>query len=253
MQVFIDTEIVNSHSYLSAEVQIAEPEVELLLPWWSRYVYSISPLAGPGASGDCGWGRTEVELEGKVLDRLDSSQLPTPCASRPSDKQLFCSSHSAFSVTSTMVSRFVIPPRSRLRLHLPLTKRFVVRELQQTDASRGLDLPPSVVHFRHVIHNNHSCNSSGSNVDEAREMQGEWRVVMTDLWIVTLPFPDASMPFNVVTMVSPLLCTSDTSNNDWLIAVQACTVAALLFGSIANSLVRKSSLRIPLKALGADK
>jgi hypothetical protein len=58
------------------------------------------------------------------------------------------------------------------------------------------------------------------------EEQGEqWHCYIPPAALISMPFPDGSMPFNVITMVS--------------------TVVALLLGSMMNVLVRKSSLTQP--------
>lgn len=196
--------MVNSHPTLHLQVEVTESVPELLHAHWHRYEYSIYALEGETTDAEA-----RTLEEGLVLDRPPSqwTWMPSPCdpvvvtmgSERYQGRESWHSSSQIcesgdFSVTAAVLIRFLLPPKSLLSLHLPLTKAFAVRELHQTDASRGLDCPPAVVAYRYL--------SVDSPENLGSERAGEWAVVLAGSAIVTLPFPDASMPFNVITLVS---------------------------------------------------
>ena len=205
LQVDITTQVTNGHEHLWVEVLLTEPAPELLHPWWHRYFFVVSPAADSTAHTTA---NSSQWTSGRVMERLGwrvltaDCESATPCSSSPLETSRVCSS-GTFSVASAVVSQFVLPPQSALTVSLPLSKRFVGREFQQTDASRGLDVPPSIVHYRFLLDGNNSDGSCSNNCRGCFSAPegGAWRIVVTDSWLVTLPFPDASMPFNVITLV----------------------------------------------------
>jgi hypothetical protein len=189
---------------------VTEPVAELLQAHWHRYQYAIDRLEKKVAGPPIAPPGIEAETEGLVLSREASQWLTSPCVPTLRQQQQqqgrddgidspsrLCLSED-FSVTAAVVSRFLLPPRSRLLLTLPLTKSFAGRELHQTDASRGLDTHPAVVALRLV----YPRSADGGGAGELKRRIGsEWSVVVAAGELVTLPFPDASMPFNVITLV----------------------------------------------------
>jgi hypothetical protein len=76
-----------------------------------------------------------------------------------------------------------LPENSTLVLTYSANKRFITREYQPTDASRGAQVPPS-------------CLTLHGRVSEGLPFR-----LYTASYLVTTTIPDASMPFNVITLV----------------------------------------------------
>lgn len=76
-------------------------------------------------------------------------------------------------------------------------KHFISREAQPVDASRGALVPPSILTI---------CDTSTANVSSVRRNMQGCKVIYTDSFLVTTPIPDASMPYNVITLVSGCCC-----------------------------------------------
>jgi hypothetical protein len=76
-----------------------------------------------------------------------------------------------------------MPENSTLVLTYSANKRFITREYQPTDASRGAQVPPSYL----TLH--------------GRVSEGLPFRLSTGSYLVTTTIPDASMPFNVITLV----------------------------------------------------
>jgi hypothetical protein len=76
-----------------------------------------------------------------------------------------------------------LPQNSTLVLAYSANKRFITREYQPTDASRGAQVPPSYLTLT-------------GRVSEGLPLR-----VYTGSYVVTTTIPDASMPFNVITLV----------------------------------------------------
>lgn len=82
-------------------------------------------------------------------------------------------------------------------------KRFVRREMQPVDASRGALVPPSLLTICST-----NANASTGDLNDRRDtfqysltdING-CRVLYTDNFLITAPIPDASMPYNVITLV----------------------------------------------------
>eukprot|EP00897_Mesotaenium_endlicherianum_P005790 jgi/Mesen1/5239/ME000026S04533 len=93
------------------------------------------------------------------------------------------------------------------------------------DASRGLDLPAAVVMIPGV-HTGLPLGNSSKTADGVNPLlqlieTGSPLRVYTEASVVLLPLPDFSMPYNVITLT--------------------CTVLAMLFGSLLNTLRRRLS------------
>jgi hypothetical protein len=76
-----------------------------------------------------------------------------------------------------------MPENSTLVFAYSANKRFITREYQPTDASRGAQVPPSYLTLT------------------GRVSEGLPLKVYTGSYVVTTTIPDASMPFNVITLV----------------------------------------------------
>ena len=69
-------------------------------------------------------------------------------------------------------------------IHYIGIKQLLHRELQLTDTSKGLRILPTIIHYSQINQNNQSIR------------------YVTTSDIITFPFVDATMPFNVMTLVS---------------------------------------------------
>ncbi|KAJ8654354.1 hypothetical protein O0I10_009922 [Lichtheimia ornata] len=103
---------------------------------------------------------------------------------------------------SMLECKLLLPARSTVTLSMDLDKVFLKYTEHRPDANRGFDIGPAVI--------------TAPILDEVdnRTMR-----IYTDTLLVSLPTPDFSMPYNVITLT--------------------CTVIALFFGSIFNLLTRR--------------
>ncbi|SAL98582.1 hypothetical protein [Absidia glauca] len=93
----------------------------------------------------------------------------------------------------------LLPPQSVVTLTIDIEKVFLKYTEHRPDANRGFDVGSAVVTLRDVS-------------------KGQSTRIYTDTLLVSLPTPDFSMPYNVITLT--------------------CTIIALFFGSIFNLLIR---------------
>jgi hypothetical protein len=98
-----------------------------------------------------------------------------------------------------------IPAGGQLQISFTAHKKLLHFESYPADASRGFDIPPTIVQL------NLSCPTTAPAVT---------RTLFGEVALTVLPIPDASMPFNVTTLVS--------------------TVIAFSIGSMINALVRRA-------------
>lgn len=94
----------------------------------------------------------------------------------------------------TILITFLLPPHTDISFQLSARKRHIVREFQPTDASFGRYMPSATITARYVADASLSPPSPPSS---ARQY-----TYVSPSYPVTFPFPDASMPFNVITLVS---------------------------------------------------
>ena len=130
-----------------------------------------------------------------------------------------------------------LPQNSFLVLEYQGNKRWVSREHQPIGASTGAQVPPSYLTYSGSSSSNSSSSSSGS--------------VYTGSFLLTTALPDASMPFNVLTLVSDCCCYCITVlcvNIIYLIntttvftAVQVSTLLAFFLGSFLNAVLKNRS------------
>jgi len=199
--VIVRTEVANTNKDTAIEVLLYEPIPDFLRVMLRKaeiHVYPSESSFGVGVGG--------VGMLG-VAPALCSQNIEPLAPQKVWMEAEVCRTVSAFSSIPSLVFRLIVPASARATIYLPYEKRFVSRELQPTDASRGMDTPSAAVLYRKIT---------------ASAPHGKWQTLFTDPETVTVPFPDASMPFNVITLAS--------------------TVSALLFGSMINVLIRKSSL-----------
>ena len=138
------------------------------------------------------------------------------------------SPHSANSVPamlstlSWMVSQ---SPNSTSTVSLRFIKRFLTSESLPPDASRGMDFPAAFAYYEYVnCSQDRTCTATDDKyciMSSKETFYTADGVAYAQPFTVTLPIPDSSMPYNVITLVSSL--------------------AAFLFGSMVNTLVKKSS------------
>ncbi|ORZ19651.1 GPI transamidase component PIG-T [Absidia repens] len=94
----------------------------------------------------------------------------------------------------------LLPPESVVTLTIDFEKVFLKYTEHRPDANRGFDVGPAVVTIWNF------------------KAKGRSTRIYTDTLLVSLPTPDFSMPYNVITLT--------------------CTIIALFFGSIFNLLIR---------------
>jgi hypothetical protein len=206
LSVHIVTRIVNPDPHKAYELTLFEPlPIDLLSPSFHRFTVTQQSLSAP----------LESLHPLLVFDLYPFAFLPSICSTVVSLSS-FCQPQSEYSSLSSLAVNLTIPPDSITTLTLPCQKKFLSRPYQPTDSSRGVDIPPALIT---VIE---SLSSLGSIHSPSASFPPSPSILMTEPWTITMPFPDGSMPFNVIIIVS--------------------TTVALLYGSLANVLIRKSSL-----------
>lgn len=160
------------HRYYDDMATEQQPLLTSLTPPWLEQWYE---KAASYIGGNVGADTVQERQIMKLLeqDHLRSRHLPVISAQR-------CHRTLTFELPP-------LPPDSGIILTYTANKRFVRREFQPIGASRGVQVPPSFLSYP-------TGGSSGINA----------HMVHTASFLVTAPIPDASMPFNVITLVSSL-------------------------------------------------
>lgn len=176
----------NTH-VTAIRVTITQP-----LPSFLQLFYSESFLFGALNSIPNGRGRTPLSVHLCPIDELQSSSRQAQFG------------QSSYASQPTVTWAVTVPPNSSVTAYLYFEKNFVKRESMPADASRGLEFPPTIATYETTTYliNNHIVTSTTS-------------------FLVSLPIADASMPYNVITMV--------------------CALMSFLLGTFVNLLGRKSS------------
>ena len=99
--------------------------------------------------------------------------------------------------------KIVLLPNSSLEVRFTAFKEYLSREIHVGDTSRGLDVYPTILFKRAYSHVN---------------KENEWEVLVSEGGLITSPFPDFTMPFNVITL--------------------ACTTVAFFLGSMMNAIMK---------------
>jgi hypothetical protein len=86
-------------------------------------------------------------------------------------------------------------PGCGVELKMEGRKRLLTRETMPGDASRGIEVPPLIVTV--MPHD----DTPKRQWDEVIAQRTRIYVQLSDSFLVSLPIPDASMPFNVLTLV----------------------------------------------------
>lgn len=135
---------------------------------------------------------------------------------------------------NSAVVQFVVsmPPMSNLSLSIEFEKAFLKYTEHSPDANRGFDLSSSVIsyslldgdqhHSLHSLFDFCPVDMIPSQLQHGRQQQPRSITntrLYTDSLLITLPKPDFSMPYNVITLSS--------------------TIIALFFGSLFNVLIRR--------------
>jgi hypothetical protein len=139
------------------------------------------------------------------------------------DERINCFATSTFS--------FILPPNTTLITHFKGKKRFLKADVFPSDPSRGMEYPPSIIMEKWYNYNNEmKYNNIYNDLNYASSQYilnnyhqfGPYLEIyqtITKATLILLPIPDASMSFNVITLVS--------------------TVFAFFLGSMINVMRRK--------------
>lgn len=117
----------------------------------------------------------------------------------------------------------VIPPGATLLTEMDFDKVFLRYSEHSPDANRGFDFSSSLISYVELDNANTQLQTNANfTLDWQSLSRGTIPYVLrcyTESLLITLPTPDFSMPYNVITLSS--------------------TVVALFFGSLFNSLIRR--------------
>ncbi|KAL0075685.1 GPI transamidase GPI16 [Phycomyces blakesleeanus] len=127
--------------------------------------------------------------------------------------------------------RLNLPPQSVVTLSVDFEKVFLKYTEHRPDANRGFDVGSAVLtawlpnkltnqtsSSYYSNDNDSDYSSTSANTSASNSMSSSSMRIYTDTLLVSLPTPDFSMPYNVITLT--------------------CTVIALFFGSLFNLLIR---------------
>ncbi|KAJ2907283.1 Subunit of the glycosylphosphatidylinositol transamidase complex-like protein [Coemansia aciculifera] len=128
---------------------------------------------------------------------------------------------------SSLELALVLPASSRTTLRYSFDKGFLKYTEHPPDANRGFNIGPAIVSYQH--------NAAGGGelplhcaIEQALTGASECTVrAYTELFLASLPTPDFSMPYNVITFT--------------------CTILALFFGRIFNLLTRDFAVLKPVE------
>ncbi|KAJ2056914.1 Subunit of the glycosylphosphatidylinositol transamidase complex-like protein [Coemansia sp. S146] len=128
---------------------------------------------------------------------------------------------------SSMELALVLPASSRTTLRYSFDKGFLKYTEHPPDANRGFNIGPAIVSYQH------DTTSADLPLHCAIEqaLSGPSKCTVrayTELFLASLPTPDFSMPYNVITFT--------------------CTILALFFGRIFNLLTRDFAVLKPVEA-----
>ncbi|KAJ2425869.1 Subunit of the glycosylphosphatidylinositol transamidase complex-like protein [Coemansia sp. RSA 2531] len=130
---------------------------------------------------------------------------------------------------SSVEVALVLPAGSRTTLRYSFDKGFLKYTEHPPDANRGFNIGPAIVSYQHD-------GTTGAElplhcaIEHALSGPSECTVrAYTELFLASLPTPDFSMPYNVITFT--------------------CTILALFFGRIFNLLTRDFAVLKPVDAL----
>lgn len=142
-----------------------------MMPLYNTYKYHLTSSFNNSAESMHVLNRPDTKMVGPmrlgdIMDNVDSSGTLT-----------------------TIASYFTLPPNSVLTVCMNATKRHASRESQPSDASRGREMPSVRITVK-------ISNSENENCQAQKDL-----ALLSSPSLVTMPFPDASMPFNVITLV----------------------------------------------------
>ncbi|KAJ2789724.1 Subunit of the glycosylphosphatidylinositol transamidase complex-like protein, partial [Coemansia guatemalensis] len=121
---------------------------------------------------------------------------------------------------SSMELELELPPNSRTILRYDFDKGFLRYTEHPPDANRGFNIAPAVVSYNLSTADSTDdqplfCTANAALLQKSKECTVH---VYTELFLASLPTPDFSMPYNVVSI--------------------SCTILALFFGRVFNLLTR---------------
>ncbi|KAJ1797929.1 Subunit of the glycosylphosphatidylinositol transamidase complex-like protein, partial [Coemansia sp. RSA 2399] len=178
----VETEIINRGS------QPLEITYFDSLPWYLRVYLHTLAIEAVGSDG-----------RATKLHPTETMFTPAIDRGRPSSIEL------------TMT----LPANTRTVLRYSFDKGFIKYTEHPPDANRGFNIGPAIISYRSDAHRPLSCAL------QTPRPRGQSECVVrvyTELFLASLPTPDFSMPYNVITFT--------------------CTVLALFFGRIFNLLTR---------------
>ena len=112
-------------------------------------------------------------------------------------------------------SKWLIPPKSKIQIYFPFEREFLRFDEFPLNSDRGIELSGALVFF-----------SEAEAETEADNNENYLKYFLTtNTLLFTWPIPDATMPFNVITMTS--------------------TVAALFYGAFFNLIFKRFYLKHP--------
>lgn len=203
MDVQIITQIINTHPINSYTIYINEPlPTDLLLPSFHKFSLEQYQIKNNQSY-------SMTLLDQSNINWSISSSICSSLSSLPLNISYLCNERSEYSTLSSLqIKNIHIPPNSIFTFIFPYQKRFLSRSYQPTDASRGGDIPSSIIFY----HENKNKNQKESMREQKEQKEKEdekyisdeieWKVYITQSWMITMFFPDASMPFNVIIMVN---------------------------------------------------
>jgi phosphatidylinositol glycan class T len=98
---------------------------------------------------------------------------------------------------SMIESTFILKQGDTFRVEIDYELVFLQFEQFPPDANRGFDIPSAIIQLRSPL----SLNGKNSK----HEHDHNWKTIYTSGLMIEMPYPDFSMPYNVVTLTSTLM------------------------------------------------
>ncbi|KAM3578826.1 Subunit of the glycosylphosphatidylinositol transamidase complex-like protein [Umbelopsis sp. WA50703] len=116
--------------------------------------------------------------------------------------------------------KMLLPPNSVTAVSIEFDKVFLKYTEHRPDANRGFDVGPAVISAAFPDDTSHMATNDFDTISKHTDIKALKQIkVYTEIMLASLPTPDFSMPYNVITLT--------------------CTVIALFFGSLFKLLIQK--------------
>ena len=138
-----------------------------------------------------------VTLNGQIIAKGAWRVPPTEKTGEPEDPVIYVTPTYNEGPPSMIESRFILKQGETFRVEVDYELVFLQFEQFPPDANRGFDIPSAIIQTRSPLPLNGKNNKN--------ERDHNWKTIYTSSLMIEMPYPDFSMPYNVVTLTSTLM------------------------------------------------